>query len=334
MVKAAFFNQAAEGGNIDYVYADGRIDQVAELTELHPTRITTENFEAEVENLQDVEVIFSTWGMLALTAEQIDKLPNLKAVFYGAGSVKGFARPFLEKGITVCSAVSANAIPVAEFCLGQILLASKRYYTNTQSCRKEGWGNDRNGKGVYGETVALIGVGEITRKLLELLKPFHLRIIAVSNHLSQHPEKAKALGIDEIVSLEEAFQQAYIVSNHLPNLESNKKIMNESHFASMREGATFINTGRGAQVDEEALVKVMKERADLTALLDVTHPEPPESGSELYSQPNIHLSSHIAGSMNDEVIRMADYMIEEFKRWQAGDELQHSVYLEMLDKMA
>lgn len=69
----------------------------------------------------------------------------------------------------------------------------------------------------------------------------------------------------------------------------------------MRQGATFINTGRGAQVDEAGLIEVFKRRPDLTALLDITCPEPPEDGSELYTLPNIHLSSHIAGSKNDEV---------------------------------
>lgn len=337
MLKSAFFNQAVQAGhrsNIDYVYAEGRRKRVAEISDLYPTVITSENFAQEVDNLQDLDVIFSTWGMPPLTSEEIDQLPNLKSVFYAAGSVKNFARPFLEKGINVSSAISANAIPVAEFCLAQILLSCKRYFTNTRMNSEGGWHHSEAGKGVYGETIALIGVGEISRKLLELLKPFQLRVIAVSNYLSQAPAEAKELGIDSLVTIEEAFEQAYVVSNHLPNLETNKKIITEKHFASMRENATFINTGRGAQIDEEALAKVFKTRPDLTALLDVTFPEPPLEDSPLRALGNIQLSSHIAGSLNDEVMRMADYMIEEFLRFEKGENLEYSIDLDILDKMA
>ena len=85
---------------------------------------------------------------------------------------------------------------------------------------------------------------------------------------------------------------------------------------------------------EEDLIGVFSERADLTALLDVTYPEPPVSGSPLYTMPNVHLTSHIAGSMGDEVVRMADYVIEEFQAWQNGQPLRYAVTLEMLSTMA
>ena len=79
------------------------------------------------------------------------------------------------------------------------------------------------------------------------------------------------------------------------------------------------------QLKAAGLIEVFKQRPDLTALLDLTWPEPPEDGSELYTLPNIHLSSHIAGSKNDEVHRMADYMIEEYKRFADGKPLMHEV---------
>jgi len=73
----------------------------------------------------------------------------------------------------------------------------------------------------------------------------------------------------------------------------------------MRPYATFINTGRGAQVVEEALADVLRSRPDLTAVLDVTWPEPPVAGHPFYSLPNCVLTPHIAGSSGDEVHRMS-----------------------------
>ena len=85
---------------------------------------------------------------------------------------------------------------------------------------------------------------------------------------------------------------------------------------------------------EEDLLEVLEQRPDLTALLDVTFPEPPAAGSRFYTLPNIQLSSHIAGSLNDELVRMADYVLGEFARWQRGEELLYSVSLDMLETMA
>ena len=76
------------------------------------------------ELFQNTEYIFSTWGMPQFTEEEIKRyLPSLKAVFYGAGSVQAFARPFLNCGVKVFSAWAANAVPVAEYTVAQILLA-------------------------------------------------------------------------------------------------------------------------------------------------------------------------------------------------------------------
>ena len=169
------------------------------------------------------------------------------------------------------------------------------------------------------ETVALIGEVAISGKVQEMLKNFYLKVFVVPSR----PER-------RTISLEEVFRTAYVVSNHLPNREDNQKILTKEMFASMRPNATFINTGRGAQVDEKGLIEVLKQRPDLTALLDVTWPEPPQEGSELYTLPNVRLSSHIAGSLNDEVHRMADYVIGDYIRFAGGEPLVHEVTEQIL----
>lgn len=307
-LKAVFV--CAKKETVDYVYSEAQRKQIAEVTDLMPEIVNAGNFDSV--DLKDVEVIFSTWGMMCFTGEQLDRMPNLKAVFYGAGATDYFARPLLARGIKVISAWKANAIPVAEFVLAQIILSMKNYFSNN-------WNNKFAGPGCYGETVALIGAGAISSKLQEMLKVLNLNVLVIPSR----PER-------RTVSLEEAFRTAYVVSNHLPNREDNQKVLTKELFASMRQGATFINTGRGAQVDEAGLIEVLKARPDLTALLDVTFPEPPEAGSELYTLPNVRLTSHIAGSLNDEVHRMADYVIGDYLHFAAGEPLEHEVTEEML----
>jgi phosphoglycerate dehydrogenase-like enzyme len=253
--------------------------------------------------------------MMNFTPEQLDRMPKLKAVFYAAGATDYFARPLLQRGIRVFSAWLANAVPVAEFTVAQILLSMKNYFNHTAALKcKENWQRDKIGPGAYGETVALIGAGAISTKVQELLKGYALNVIVIPSRKERRT-----------ISLEEAFRTAYVVSNHLPNREDNQKVLTKEMFASMRQGATFINTGRGAQVDEEGMCEVLKDRPDLTALLDVTCPEPPENDSPLYKLPNVHLSAHIAGSWNDEFHRMADYMIDEYNRYVAGEEALYEI---------
>lgn len=316
-----------DGDIFDYVYGPERIALLGDECELYPAAITRENWAEHAAALARAEVVFSTWGLWCPDADELDAMPNLRAVFFAGGSSDAVAGPFLERGISFSGAVEANAIPVAEFCLAQILLSCKGAYRNAALCRQGPWSHSSMpvGPGNYGETVALLGIGAVSRYLLQLLQPFDLRVIAVSDYLT--PQAALEMGIDQLVDFETAFREAIVVSNHLPNWPELRGIYTREHFASMRPGAAFINTGRGAQVDEGGLIKVLRERPDLTALLDVQHPEPPEPGSPLYSLPNVHLTSHIAGSFNDEVRRMADWMIAEFRRWKSGLPLEYQVKL-------
>ena len=331
MKKAAFFGDSQE--RLDYVYADGRREQVVKLVDLYPHTVSLDNFDQHVSQLQDLEVIFSSWKMSQLQKEHLDQLPNLKILFYGAGSVQKFAHPFLEHGIRVCSAWRANAVPVSEYTLAQILLANKGYYRNIRDCQTyEGRKNSPfKGRGNFGATVALLGVGAIGTLVINLLKPFHLKVIVFDPFLPD--ERAVELGVQK-VSLEDAFSQGDIVSNHLANNPQTVGMLHTEHFSCLQNHATFINTGRGATVVEPDLISELQKRPTLTALLDVTSPEPPEPDSPFYTLPNVTLTSHIAGSLNDEVIRMADYMIEEFQRYEKDEPLHHEVSIDMIDTMA
>lgn len=307
--------------SVERVYGDAIIDRISKNADISRKVLTYDDFIAG--DFTGIEYIFSTWGMPALTEEEIKtRLPKLKAVYYAAGATDYFARPFFACNVPVLSAWLANAIPVAEFTVAQILLSLKGYFRGLNKFTSpDGRMAARSciGSGAYGETVALIGAGAISTKVQELLKSYDLNVIVI-------PSRAER----RTVSLEEAFSKAMVVSNHLPNRDDNIGVLDGKLFASMREGATFINTGRGAQVNESEMIEVLKKREDLTALLDVTFPEPPVEGSELYTLPNVFLSGHIAGSEHDEWHRMATYMAEEFERNLAGQDYRYQVNESML----
>jgi phosphoglycerate dehydrogenase-like enzyme len=148
-----------------------------------------------------------------------------------------------------------------------------------------------------------------------MLRGFDLRVIAYDPHCT--PAAAQALGV-ELVSLDEIFQRAHVVSLHTPWLPETEGMVTGAHIAAMREGATFINTARGIIVREAEMIEVLRARPDLTAILDVTRPEPPVPDSPLFSLPNVVLTPHIAGAMDDECRRMGYFLVDELDRYLQG----------------
>ncbi len=335
-MKAIFLCELAT--KIFRVYDPETCAALQTLTGIEKNLYTKADILNDPAKFADVEFIFSTWGMSQLTEDEIKTyLPRLKCVFYGAGSVQKFARPFLNCGVKVFSAWAANAIPVAEFTVAQIILANKGYFRSTHVYhstrdKKAASAAIQACNGNYGETVGLIGAGGmIGRLVIQMLKPYNLKIAVCSTSLTD--EKAKALGVENC-SLEELFKRSFVVSNHMANNEHTKGMLNYNLFSKMRENAVFINTGRGAQVVEGDLVRILHERPDLTALLDVTSPEPPVEDHPFYTLPNCLLTPHIAGSAGDEVARMGAYMLRECEAYLAGEPTQYEVTEKMLATMA
>jgi len=102
----------------------------------------------------------------------------------------------------------------------------------------------------------------------------------------------------------------------------------------MHDNATFINTGRGAQVVEADLARVLKEKPYSCAVLDVTDPEPPKEDCPFFEMDNVILTPHLAGSQRDEWWRMAEYMFEEAMAVEKGEPTRYSVTVKMLETMA
>lgn len=318
------------------VYSEETIRLLECEASLERTVYNKEYLKNNKEKFSDTEYIFTSWSMSQLSEDEIrEYLPSLKAVFYGAGSVQYFARPFLNCGVAVHSAWAANAVPVAEYTVAQIILANKGFY-RASAVMKSGdvqkardISNSFNGN--FGENIGIIGAGMIGKLVIEMLKSYKLNILVFDPFLPD--EKAEELGVKKC-SLKELFENCRVISNHLANNEQTKGMLNAELFEAFLPNATFINTGRGAQVVENDLVAVLEKRPDVTAILDVTEPEPPIEGHKFYSLPNCILTPHIAGSKGKEVNRMAEYAAEEFLRLKGGEDTKYGVTLEMLETMA
>lgn len=332
-IKAVFLSREPE--TVHYVWGPRQRERLASLVDLPEEIITPAEMERHASWLRDTRVAFSTWGMPCLTQVQLALLPNLEAVFYAAGTVKGFAEPLFDRKVTVVSAWAANAIPVAEFTLSQILFGLKLGWQHRRQFQNhpgpESW-RHLDIPGVYGTTVGIVSVGMIGRKVCQLLQPFRVHKLAFDPFVRD--ETLHELGARRAESLQEVFASCEVVTIHTPWLKETEGIITGELLAAMKPNATFINTSRGALVREDELIEVMRARPDLTAILDVTWPEPPPAGSPIYTLPNIVLMPHIAGSVGTEVLRMADLMIEEFLLWAEGQPLRYAVTRELMARIA
>jgi phosphoglycerate dehydrogenase-like enzyme len=317
------------------IYGDAELEEINKYVDLYHPQMSAKKLLSDLSVLEDAEVIFSGWGAPVFTDDVLDAAPNLKAIFYAAGSVKLLAHKgeLFDRGIKLTSSVLANSIPVAEFCLSQIIFSLKLgWHHSLKILKDKKWMPYQERfevPGCYQSTVGIISLGAISRKLIELLRPYDINIMVSSHYLSEG--QAQEMGVIK-ASKEDIFQNADVVSLHSPG--HHKNVVTGEHLMMMKKNATFLNTARGACVNETEMIEALRKRPDIMALLDVTDPEPPKDGSELFYMPNIVTFPHISGSMHAECRRMAQYAIDDFHRFQKDEPLKYEVTKEQWEYMA
>lgn len=318
---------------LDSAYPPRLRESLGRHVQLYPVPIEASKWTDHQEALADAQFVLSSWGMVPLSADVLEAMPRLEAVFHAAGTVKCFATDdSTQRGVVICSAAAANAIPVAEYALGAILLGLKGFWAFQRAMQSA---KDPHAgvavPGTYGSCVGLVSLGAIGRRVAGLLSRHNLKVLVHDPCLT--PAEATALGV-ELVPLCGVFERSDVVSLHTPWLPETEKMVGDTLLRSMKRGATLVNTARGALIDEDALCAVLRERTDLTAVLDVTWPEPPAPDSPLRSLPNAVLTPHIAGSMGPEIARLGLWMSAEMIRHLRGRALQHKIDPAALGHMA
>ncbi|WP_408612766.1 hydroxyacid dehydrogenase [Glycomyces luteolus] len=284
--------------------------------------------------LNEAEVVISSWGVPMLTDEALAGAPKLKAVLHAAGTVKWMiGKAGWERGLVVSSSSGANALPVAEYTLASILLAGKGIFQLREDFRKERTftlGYIHPEVGNFGRTIGIVSASKIGRRVLELLRPFDFTVLLHDPYVDE--AEAAALGA-ELVGIDELVARADVVSVHAPDLPETEHLINAERLALMRNGTVVVNTSRGRLVDTDALTDELLN-GRLSAVIDVTHPEPLPAHSPLYDLPNVFLTPHVAGSHGNELSRMGLFMVEEAERYVAGEPLLHRVDPETLGRQA
>ena len=303
------------------IYGPDERRDIAEMVDIYAALQTPAALESHPDLLRDAEIILSGWGGPRLDRAFLNAAPRLKAFFYGAGATGGMICPEAwERGIVVASALSMNAIPVAEYTAAAIIFALKNVLPLMRQIyeSKTYPANVGPMAGAYKTTIGLVSLGAIGRAVRERLRWLDVTFLACDPFVSA--ADAQSLQI-ELVSLDELFRRSDVVSIHTPWLPETERLIAGTQIAAMKPNATLINTARGAVIAEDEMISALARRPDLTAVLDVTHPEPPAPDSPLYHLPNVFLTPHIAGSVDAECRRMGRFIAEELRRYLSGEPL-------------
>lgn len=273
-----------------------------------------------------IELIITSWDMPVLTPEFLALYPRLKAVFFGAGSVRRIVTPASwQRGVRLISAAHANALPVAEFAFAHIILGLKRVWPQAAAARSQRR-FVRTGAvpaGTYGTTVGLLALGHVGRLVARRLQSLDVKVLGYDPFVSA--ADMVELGVHP-AGLDELFARSQVVSCHLPHLPETESFIRGTHFESMPPDAVFINTARGEVVAETEMLDVLRRRTDLFAVIDVTSPEPPRTESPLFDLPNVLLTPHIAGSLGAECLRLGDSIAADVERYVRGESIANEVF--------
>jgi phosphoglycerate dehydrogenase-like enzyme len=319
-------------GGLQDIYGSEELADIGRLVKLAAPPLTPDEARARPDLLAGVEVLFSGWGGPRLDAAFLAAAPHLRLLLYGAGSVRKIVTDAMwDRGIRVSTAVSRNAVPVAEYTLAVILLGLKRFWQQERAYRDGAERHPIEIPGAYGATVGLVSLGTIGRLVCERLRPFDVHVIAYDPYA--RADDARALGV-ELCPLAEVFRRGDVVSLHAPNLPETQGLVTGALVQSMKPWAVLVNSARGAVVREDELAAALAARPDLHAVLDVTIGESLETDAALLRLANVTRTPHIAGSQGRECRRMGRFMVQELERYLRGESLQGEVTRERAQVMA
>ncbi|HEX3687235.1 MAG TPA: D-glycerate dehydrogenase [Gaiellaceae bacterium] len=265
------------------------------------------------EPLPGVEVLVE--AVVAVGPDELDLLPDLRMVAnYGVGYDRVDVAACRERGVAVTNTPGVLDAAVADLTLALILACRRHLVASDRFVRegrwRRGWARpELLGRDLAGATLGLVGFGRIGRQVASRAEAFEMRIV--------FHRRAGGIPLDELL------RTADVVSLHVPLTPETHGLISREQLALLQDGATVVNTARGAIVDEDALVEELVS-GRISAGLDVFADEPrvPERLLEL---PNVVLTPHVASATVETRAAMTRVLVDNVLAFARGDSLPNEV---------
>lgn len=286
---------------------------------------------AVAERLPEVELVITSWGAVPVDDALLARAPKLRGVFHAAGSVKSVVEDAAWRaGLQVTSAVRVGARPVIDYTVAMVMLSAHRALPLAQEYRLAGFPAVRGRRGREGLRIGVVGASVIGRGVIARLVADGWDVAVYDPVVD--PALVRSLGARQL-ELDDLCRTSDILTLHAPSLPATRGMIDARRLALLPDGATLINTARGALVDHDALrAECLSGRLD--AVLDVTEPEPLPPGDVLLRLPNVVCTPHAAGVQGSEIGEMGAFILDEVQRYRAGQPLVGAVDPGLLPTLA
>ena len=265
--------------------------------------------------LEEYDVIVAMRERTPFTAERLSSLPNLKLlVTTGMGNASIDMEAARELGITVCGTGSLPS-PTAELAWGLIIALQRNLPDEDRRIREGGW-QRTIGPEMAGRTLAIVGLGNLGRRVARVARAFEMDVIAWSENLTA--EAAAAAGT-EAVAFDELLRRADVLTIHTRLSDRTRGLIGAREFALMKDTAILVNTSRGPIVDEDALLAALHEGTIAGAALDVYAKEPLPADHPLREAPNTLLSPHLGYVTTGTYEVFYGDAVEDIAAWLRGE---------------
>lgn len=223
-----------------------------------------------------------------------------------------------ERAIPVANIPGGNAQSVAEYCVMAMLVLGRNFPEIHSSIRKQPWDETRllgaQAHEIAALTAGVVGVGEIGRRVAKICRNgFGMRVLGNRRRLDRLPPEAEPAELDRLVA-----ESDFVVVT-CPLTPETHHLFNRERLSRMKSGAWLINVGRGAVVEEAALIEALRKRTIAGAMLDVYEHYRLEPGHPLFSLDNAVLTPHLAAMTRESRGRMGVIAAEETLRMLAGE---------------
>ncbi|MBA2300210.1 MAG: hypothetical protein H0W22_05490 [Chloroflexi bacterium] len=239
-----------------------------------------------------------------------------------------------RRGIAVCNTPDGPTISTAEHAVTLMLVVAKNVKAAESALRAgtaSGYYSRHHGIELQGKVLGLVGFGRIAKHVARIAEGLGMRIVTFDPYL---PASALPAGVERADTLDALLGSADVVSVHVPLTDDSRGMFGAERFAAMKPGAVFINTARGALVDNDALLGALEEDRLFGAGLDVTSPEPLSAGHPLLSRDDVVITPHVASATADGKARIFRIAFQQALSVVDGLRPEHLVNPEVWERIA
>lgn len=283
-------------------------------------------FISDNESLSDNEIAQSEIILGNIPPERLRCAHNLRWLQLNSAGVDAYvADGVLPEGVMLTNCKGAFDLALAEHTLAALLMLMKNLHLYRDNHNMALWRDEGKADTIVGAKVLIIGFGSIGKEFGRKVAALGGKVYGITRTMQETPDYAK--GVYTVDNLHKHLPDADVVMACLPSTPDTNNLLGEKEFSMMKDGAYFINVGRGSTLNEEALYKALVNGKLAGASIDVTAVEPLPISSKLWGLKNLLITPHISGwyHLKNTYTQIADIVMINLARYLKGEELINKV---------